>query len=71
MFLGERKQHVERLILAEEDAEREAALSALLPFQREDFEGILEAMDGLPVTIRLLDPPLTSSSRTSPPWRWQ
>ncbi len=58
MFLGERKQHVERLILAEEDAEREAALSELLPFQRDDFEGILEAMDGLPVTIRLLDPPL-------------
>ena len=58
MFLGERKQYVERLILAEHDAEREAALEALLPFQREDFEEILEAMDGLPVTIRLLDPPL-------------
>jgi pyruvate,orthophosphate dikinase len=58
MFLGDRKQHVERLILAEDDSEREAALAALLPFQRGDFEEILEAMDGLPVTIRLLDPPL-------------
>ncbi len=58
MFLGERKQYVERLILAESDDEREAALAGLLPFQRQDFEEILEAMDGLPVTIRLLDPPL-------------
>jgi pyruvate,orthophosphate dikinase len=58
MFLGDRKQYVERLILAESDDERKAALDALLPFQRGDFEEILEAMDGLPVTIRLLDPPL-------------
>ncbi len=59
MFLGERRELVERLILAgDDDAEREAALAALLPFQREDFVGILAAMDGLPVTIRLLDPPL-------------
>src|SRR5664279_4918623 len=58
MFLGERRKHVERLILADEDAEREAALAALLPLQREDFVGILSAMDGLPVTIRLIDPPL-------------
>ncbi len=58
MFLGDRKQYVERLILAESDEEREAALAALLPFQRQDFEEILEAMDGLPATIRLLDPPL-------------
>ncbi|MGB8021249.1 MAG: pyruvate, phosphate dikinase [Candidatus Nanopelagicales bacterium] len=58
MFLGERKQYVERLILAESDEDRERALTALLPFQRGDFEEILEAMDGLPVTIRLLDPPL-------------
>jgi pyruvate,orthophosphate dikinase len=58
MFLGERKQHVERLILADSDNERIEALEALLPFQRKDFERILEAMDGLPVTIRLLDPPL-------------
>ncbi len=58
MFLGERRVHVERLILAETDDERTAALDALLPLQRDDFEQILEAMDGLPVTIRLLDPPL-------------
>jgi pyruvate,orthophosphate dikinase len=58
MFLGERKQHVERLILAESDEEKQAALDALLPLQRKDFTRILEAMDGLPVTIRLLDPPL-------------
>ena len=58
MFLGERRQLVERLILAEDDAERQAALDALLPLQRGDFVEILEAMDGLPVTIRLIDPPL-------------
>ncbi|MFI6330556.1 pyruvate, phosphate dikinase [Micromonospora chersina] len=58
MFLGERRSLVERLILADGPAEREAALAALLPSQRADFVGILAAMDGLPVTIRLLDPPL-------------
>jgi pyruvate,orthophosphate dikinase len=58
MFLGDRRVLVERLILAEDDATREAALAALLPLQRADFTGILEEMDGLPVTIRLLDPPL-------------
>ncbi|MFF4892441.1 pyruvate, phosphate dikinase [Micromonospora chersina] len=58
MFLGERRSLVERLILADGPAEREAALAALLPLQRADFVGILAAMDGLPVTIRLLDPPL-------------
>ena len=58
MFLGERREHVERLILAESDEERESALHALLPLQRWDFLQILTAMDGLPVTIRLLDPPL-------------
>ncbi len=58
MFLGERRKHVERLILADADDEREAALAELLPLQREDFVGILSAMDGLPVTIRLIDPPL-------------
>ena len=58
MFLGDRRVLVERLILAETDAERESALAALLPLQRADFVGILEEMDGLPVTIRLLDPPL-------------
>ncbi|MEK9810708.1 MAG: putative PEP-binding protein, partial [Candidatus Nanopelagicales bacterium] len=58
MFLGDRKKYVERLILAKDDQEREAALQALLPLQRKDFIRILEAMDGLPVTIRLIDPPL-------------
>ena len=58
MFLGDRKVLVERLIVAETPEEQEEALSALLPQQREDFVGILEAMDGLPVTIRLIDPPL-------------
>ena len=58
MFLGERRELVEHLILAEGDEGREQALAALLPLQRQDFEKILEAMDGLPVTIRLIDPPL-------------
>ncbi|WP_261717498.1 pyruvate, phosphate dikinase [Streptomyces sp. FZ201] len=58
MFLGERRALVEAMILADDDTAREQALAALLPLQREDFTGILEAMDGLPVTIRLLDPPL-------------
>ncbi|MDG5806085.1 pyruvate, phosphate dikinase [Streptomyces ossamyceticus] len=58
MFLGDRRQLVEAMILAGTDAAREQALDALLPLQRQDFVGILEAMDGLPVTIRLLDPPL-------------
>jgi pyruvate, orthophosphate dikinase len=58
MFLGDRRLLIERLILAESPAERERALDALLPLQREDFVDLLEAMDGLPVTVRLLDPPL-------------
>ncbi|MEO3783204.1 pyruvate, phosphate dikinase [Actinocorallia sp. B10E7] len=58
MFLGDRRQLVEDLILATSDAEREAALEALAPLQKQDFHGILKAMDGLPVTIRLIDPPL-------------
>src|SRR5215467_4903311 len=58
MFLGERRQLVERLILAEDDATRQSALDALEPLQRNDFVEILRAMDGLPVTIRLIDPPL-------------
>jgi pyruvate, orthophosphate dikinase len=58
MFLGERRQLVERLILAENDAARTSALDALEPLQRGDFVEIFEAMDGLPTTIRLLDPPL-------------
>jgi pyruvate,orthophosphate dikinase len=58
MFLGERRQLVEDLILAEGDEQRQAALDALEPLQREDFVGIFTAMDGLPVTVRLIDPPL-------------
>ncbi|CCG02548.1 pyruvate, phosphate dikinase [Blastococcus saxobsidens] len=58
MFLGDRRQLVEKLILADGDAERQAALDALEPLQKQDFLEIFEAMDGLPVTIRLLDPPL-------------
>ena len=58
MFLGDRRVHVERLILAETAEQRAAALDALAPLQRDDFVGIFEAMDGLPVTVRLLDPPL-------------
>ena len=58
MFLGERRQLVEDLILAEDEAGRQRALDALEPLQRGDFVEILEAMDGLPVTIRLIDPPL-------------
>lgn len=49
---------VQRMILAETPAERKAALNELLPFQRQDFEGLFEAMDGHPVIIRLIDPPL-------------
>ncbi|WP_329329536.1 pyruvate, phosphate dikinase [Streptomyces mirabilis] len=58
MFLGERRALVEAMILAEDETGRRAALDALLPLQRADFAGILAAMDGLPVTIRLIDPPL-------------
>jgi len=58
MFLGERRQLIEDLILATTDDERQHALDALEPLQRGDFVEILDAMDGLPVTIRLIDPPL-------------
>ena len=58
MFLGDRRQLVEDLILADTDDERQAALDALEPLQKEDFVGIFTAMDGLPVTVRLIDPPL-------------
>ncbi|MGW0772143.1 pyruvate, phosphate dikinase [Streptomyces sp. NPDC002835] len=58
MFLGERREMVEKLILADTDDEREDALKALLPQQKQDFVELFEAMDGLPVTVRLLDPPL-------------
>ncbi|MFD9886199.1 pyruvate, phosphate dikinase [Streptomyces alboflavus] len=58
MFLGERREMVEHLILADTDEERENALKELLPLQKRDFIELFEAMDGLPVTVRLLDPPL-------------
>jgi len=57
-FEGERIWAVREFILAQDTETREKALKKLLPFQRKDFEGIFEEMDGLPVTIRLLDPPL-------------
>ncbi len=59
MFFGEeRLPVVQEMILADSVAGRKSALDRLLPFQQSDFEGIFEAMAGLPVTIRLLDPPL-------------
>jgi pyruvate,orthophosphate dikinase len=58
MFLGEHKKYVEKLILASTEEEQQAALDALLPLQIADFTAVLDAMDGLPVTIRLIDPPL-------------
>jgi pyruvate,orthophosphate dikinase len=57
-FETERLPIVQRMILAQDDAERDAALALLLPIQRADFAGLFRAMDGLPVTIRLIDPPL-------------
>ena len=57
-FEGERIIAMREMILADDEAGRRVALDKLLPIQREDFEGIFEAMQDLPVTIRLLDPPL-------------
>jgi pyruvate,orthophosphate dikinase len=57
-FEPERLPIVQRMILAESSEERTSALNELLPFQRADFDGLFEAMDGLPVIIRLIDPPL-------------
>ena len=59
MFMAaDRQPKMQQMIMAEDDAGRRAALDELLPLQQEDFEGLFEAMEGLPVTIRLLDPPL-------------
>ncbi|MGZ4625203.1 MAG: pyruvate, phosphate dikinase [Kineosporiaceae bacterium] len=58
MFLGPRRKLVEELVLARTPQEQQVVLDALLPLQRADFVEILRAMDGLPVTIRLIDPPL-------------
>ena len=57
-FLGDRRAYIEHVVLAEGDDERLAALEKLLPLQRQDFVELLDAMDGLPTTIRLIDPPL-------------
>ncbi|HTY71672.1 MAG TPA: pyruvate, phosphate dikinase [Actinomycetes bacterium] len=58
MFLGDRRVLIERVILADSPEARDEALAALLPLQRADFLDLLTVMDGLPTTIRLLDPPL-------------
>jgi pyruvate,orthophosphate dikinase len=57
-FEGDRIQKMRRMIVAKTVEQREAALAELLPLQKEDFKGLFEAMEGFPVTIRLLDPPL-------------
>ena len=57
-FEADRIIHMRAMILADSEKARRAALKKLLPFQRKDFEGIFKAMNGLPVTVRLLDPPL-------------
>ena len=57
-FEGDRITDVRRFILADNEKDRNKAILKLLPHQRKDFEGIFKAMDGLPVTVRLLDPPL-------------
>jgi pyruvate, orthophosphate dikinase len=59
MFFGEgRIQHVQQMILADNEADRRKALDQLLPMQRDDFYGVFKAMHGEPVTIRTIDPPL-------------
>src|SRR5439155_11052786 len=59
MFFGEKKlPHMRAMILANTEKDRRAALKKLLPLQRADFVGVFRAMDGFPVTIRTLDPPL-------------
>jgi pyruvate,orthophosphate dikinase len=59
MFMAaDRQSKMQAMIMADDDTGRRAALDQLLPLQQEDFEGLFEAMEGLPVTIRLLDPPL-------------
>jgi pyruvate, phosphate dikinase len=58
MFLGDRRKLIEAVILAETAEERQEAFDALMPLQKSDFIGIFTAMDGLPVTVRLIDPPL-------------
>ena len=57
-FESERLPHVQKMIMTDLQRERDEALAAILPFQRDDFAGLFRAMDGLPVIIRLIDPPL-------------
>src|SRR5207302_10790248 len=57
-FAEDRIPHMRAMILADNEKERRVALKKLLPMPREGFLGLFRAMDGLPVTIRLLDPPL-------------
>ena len=57
-FETHRLPTVQKMILAKNEVERDEALAILLPYQREDFDGLFRAMDGLPVTIRLIDPPM-------------
>ena len=58
MFLGERRSYVERVVLAESEVEQNSVIAEMQPLQQADFVGILKAMSGYPVTVRLLDPPL-------------
>jgi pyruvate,orthophosphate dikinase len=58
MFLGERKDIIQQFILADDQHDRDDALAKLLKEQTQDYLGIFGAMDGLPVTVRLLDPPM-------------
>jgi pyruvate,orthophosphate dikinase len=72
MFMAEDRQPKMRaMIMASEEDERREALAELLPLQQEDFEGLFEAMAGLPVTIRLLDPPLHEFLKNLPDLRAQ
>src|SRR5688500_7377536 len=72
MFMAEDRQPKMRaMIMASEEDERRDALKELLPLQQEDFEGLFEAMAGLPVTIRLLDPPLHGFLKNLPDLRAQ
>jgi len=63
-FEGDRIDAVREMILADTKEGRETAVAKLLPYQRGDFAGIFRSLNGLPATIRLLDPPCTNSCRT-------
>src|SRR4029079_7793159 len=66
-----RQPKMRAMIMADDEEGRRKALGDLLPFQQEDFEGLFEAMQGLPVTIRLLDPPLHEFLKNLPDLRAQ